>query len=116
MSHREKVERFLDEMSRRGVMKSTAAPPAWRAMWAIGLKAPPPHFLSFFTLAWTLGLSFGVLWGLAMGLTVWRAQSWTLSAAAGLAAGVLFGPVLAAYYRHSAAKLGLPAWERYPGD
>ena len=36
------------------------------------------------------------------------------TAAAGAAAGVLFGLCMAVYYRHSAAKLKLPSWGRYP--
>ena len=75
---------------------------------------PPPHFLGFVPMALTSGLLFGVLWGLAMWLFMWRTQGWVFSATAGIVAGTFFGLCLATYYRHSAAKLKLSTWDRYP--
>lgn len=115
MNHDEKVARFLDEMRRRGVNLSTAAPPAWRTAWRLGLRLPPPHFMEFVPLFLVTGTVFGAFWGLAMWFLVWRTMGSIFSATAALTAGVLFGFFMASYYRHSAVRLGLPPWEEYPG-
>jgi len=114
MTHREKVDYFIDDMAKRGVSEFTAAPPAWRTAWGLGLQVPPPHFLGFTTMALASGLPFGTLWGIAMWYLVWRFQGWAFATTAGIAVGILFGVCLAAYYRYSAAKHNLPSWREYP--
>ncbi|QEH34911.1 hypothetical protein OJF2_34560 [Aquisphaera giovannonii] len=113
MTHRDKVERFIAEMTQRGVNPYTAAPPAWRTAWGLGIEVPPPHFMAFVLLALTSGLFFGTLWGLAMRLVDWGALGWLSTMTVAAVAGALFGVCLAAYYRRSAARLELPSWERY---
>jgi hypothetical protein len=71
MTHAEKVDGFLQEMRGHGVNPGTAAPPAWRALWRLGLRVPPPHFMGFVPLALVTGVFFGVLWGLAMAFLIW---------------------------------------------
>jgi len=114
MTHREKVGLFITDMTKRGVNEFTAAPPAWRTAWGLGLKVPPPHFLGFVTMALTSGVFFGVLWGIAMWFLLWRSLGLGFGAVAGIVAGALFGISMATYYRRSAAKLNLPPWRRYP--
>jgi hypothetical protein len=115
MTHDEKVRCFIAEMRRRGVNQYTAAPPAWRTIWALGLPLPPPHFIAFVPLAIGTGLIFGELWGLAMWAAFWTAglEGWIIVRGAAVL-GLLFGLSLAAYYRCSAWRLGLPRWQDYP--
>lgn len=116
MTHCEKVDLFVADLARRGVSEYTSAPPAWRTAWALGLKVPPPHFISFIPMALTSGIFFGVFWGVAMHFMLWGSQGWRFSASAAVAAGILFGLCLAAYYGVSAAKHKLPSWEKYAAN
>lgn len=117
MNHTEKVAAMLEHLAPQGLSPYTLAPPAWRLLWAMGLKVPPPLFLGFAPMALGTGLVFAVGWGLLMSLLGWwpAGVSPLGALAAALGAGVLFGLALAAYYRHQARKLALPAWPDYQG-
>lgn len=64
MTHTQKVERMYRHMAALGVSRSTAAPPAWRVLWRMGIEAPPPLFMSFMPVA--LVLASGI-WPRSMG-------------------------------------------------
>ena len=115
MTYREKVDASIAGLIARGVNPYTAAPPAWRLAWILGAKVPPPHFMSFSSLALISGGFFGVLWGVAMWFVLWGSMGLPFATLMGLTAGALFGLSMGAYYRHSASKLKLPPWEEYRG-
>ena len=117
MTHQEKLEAMYRHMAVLGVSKSTAAPPAWRLLWRLGFEVPPPVFAPFAANALAMGAFFGLFWGVGMWAMLWARQGMPLAlmATSALAAGTLFGLVMAAYYRHLARKHGLPAWAEYAG-
>ena len=116
MTHAEKVEAMRSHMRALGVPASTAAPPAWRLLWRLGLETPPPLFLGFWPGALVMGGFFGLSWCLLMWLLLWRSQlpAWAMLLSAG-AAGLLFGLIMAGYFRYLARKHALPAWSEYRG-
>jgi hypothetical protein len=118
MNHQEKVAHFLNESEQRGIGRYTAAPPLYRLLWRMGIAIPPPHFMGFWGLALLMGVFFGVFWGLFMWFVLWRDDAMPLPFAIGsaLLAGLLFGVIMAAYYRWRAGKLALPRWQDYPGE
>jgi membrane associated rhomboid family serine protease len=115
MTHDEKVAYLLKDLRQKGVGQYTVAPPIYRLLWRLGVEVKPPHFASFWSLVVTTGVPFGVFWGIFMWALVWR-QSTPVGFAGGVAAlaGLLFGLVMAAYFRRRARKLALPRWENYP--
>jgi hypothetical protein len=116
MNHQEKVDYLLNDLAQRGVGKYTTAPPLYRLLWKLGIDVPPPHFAGFWPLAITMGVFFAVFWGIFMWFFLWRSEGTPPAVAVGssLIAGVLFGLIMAAYYRWRASKLALPRWEDYP--
>ena len=116
MTHREKIDHMMTDLARRGLARYSFAPPLWRMAWALRLPLRPPHFMGFLSNLLLSGSYFGIAWGAAMWLLVWPSQGFAFAASAGGAAGLLFGLSMAVYYRWSAAKLKLPAWEEYPTD
>jgi hypothetical protein len=114
MTHREKVDHLIADLSARGVSPFTTAPPTWRMAWGLGLPLPPPHFMGFIPLALLTGAMFGLVWGLVMWLGPWRSQSLEDALTASGVVGFFFGLIVAAYYRRSASRLNLPrSWARY---
>ena len=94
------------------------APPISRLLWRLGFQAPPLHFVPFAPAALYLGLFFGLSWGGTMSVFAWWA--WgdvpiTLMLGVSIAAGLMFGLFMAAYYAQGRKKYKLPAWEDLPG-
>jgi len=117
MTHQEKLEAMYGHMAMLGFSKNTAAPPAWRLLWRFGIDVPPPLFTPFMSGALAMGAFFGLAWGLLMWAILWAHQGMSaiLMAATALAAGALFGSLMAAYFRHVARKHRLPSWAEYTG-
>ncbi|WP_374603102.1 DUF6404 family protein [Arenimonas sp.] len=117
MDHYEKVDAMQRHLVPLGLSPYTLAPPAWRLMWKAGLQTPPPLFLGFLPLALGMGLFFAIGWGLMMWVLMWWREGMTIAAtvAVALLAGVVFGVVMAGYYRHHAKKHRLPTWSTYRG-
>jgi hypothetical protein len=113
-THRQKVERLVADLRKQGVSRHTVAPPLFRLLWALGLAVPPPLFLGPVTLTLLMGGFFGAVWGALMWLLLWHLPLGRVVASAALA-GLIFGLLMAAYYRWKAAQLRLPPWGRYPG-
>jgi Family of unknown function (DUF6404) len=118
MNYPSKLSSALALVAAAGIGRSSYAPPLYRLLWRVGLVLPPPHFASFgfnfvFFTAW-----FGVLWGAIMWVSVWSRQGMSSVVAAVEAgvAGVLFGLVLAAYYRYGARKHNLPLWSQVKAE
>src|ERR1700687_157801 len=109
MTHSEKVELLLKDLTQRGVRQYTVAPPLYRLLWRLGIEATPPHFASFWSLVLTMGAFFAIAWGIFMWLCLWRGEDMPPVAGFGVSimAGLLFGVIMAAYYRWSARRLAL---------
>lgn len=65
-----------------------------------------------------MGTVFGALWGAVMWLVLWswRGMPITFVLVAALGAGVLFGLLMATYFRYLARKHNLPSWTDYAGQ
>jgi hypothetical protein len=116
MTHKQKVEHLIADLRKHGVGPYTVAPPVFRLLWALGIRVPPPLFLGFLTLTVVMGLPFGLLWGAAMWLLMWRDMAPGVTIIAAAAAGLLFGLGMAAYCRWQASHLQLPSWKDYGSD
>ena len=115
MTHREKVDRLVRELRQRGVSRYTTAPPLFRILWAAGLEIPPPFFIAFLPLMLLVVVSFGVLFGALAWLTepvTFRLSS-TILLLLSATAGLLFGVIMATYFRWKATRLGLTSWREY---
>ena len=117
MSHQEKIERLIADLSEQGVSPQTTAPPMFRLLWSLGLKIPPPFYMRFSSLALLAGVPFGVLWGLFMWLLFWRSRvGLEHMVLFSLLAGVFFGLAMAGYYCWKFRRLKLPPWDSYGND
>jgi membrane associated rhomboid family serine protease len=115
MTHAEKVAYLLRDLGQKGIGQYAIAPPAYRLLWRLGIEARPPHFARFWSLAAAMAVGFGIVWGILMWFAVWQQSSSVIMAVTTAAlAGLLFGVIMAAYYRRQARKLALPGWEDYP--
>jgi hypothetical protein len=135
MTHRQKVDHLIEELRHRGLPASTAAPPLFRLLWALGLETPPPVFWGFIPSMLFMGGFFGFFFGLFMELAfliwlilgegLWLGHGggqllsrgifgFTVVAGVAAVAGLLFGLPMAAISRWKAAQLRLPSWEDYP--
>ena len=96
-----------------GIRRSNYAPPIVRLFWYLGIDVPPPHFASFLGVAAAAGIFFGSAWGICMWFAAWSPQGLPVPAAVVVAAvtGLMFGLAIAAYYRYSARKHGMPRWD-----
>jgi hypothetical protein len=119
MTHREKVDAALAYLKTRKISGSSAAPPFFRLCWALGIKIPPPHFLSFPATVLVLGVPFGLLMATALAVVALigslQVAPWLLLGLPGLAlmSGGAFGLLMAAYYRWTARNLNLPSWSDF---
>jgi len=125
MTHAEKLRCMERHLGALGVPRSLFAPPGYRAAWRMGLELPPPLFTGFLPLAAASGLAFAVLWAALVWLSMRMVHAFMpgavlaapmqFIAVAALAAGTVFGLVMAGVVRYRARKLGLPPWSRYTG-
>lgn len=117
LSFEQKTQAMRRQLAERKIAPGIAAPPFWRLLWKLGIALPPPLFLGFVPLTLLCGGFFAVLWGLVMYLASWRAQGTPLPTMllGMLAAGALFGLVMATVFRSHARRLQLPAWRDYTG-
>jgi hypothetical protein len=122
MSFDLKRTQALEIMARTGVWRSSYEPPAFRALWRIGVRIPPPHFIPFLPIALGVGLAFavlwGVTWGILMSLFVWSHTDFELQGVfiASGQAGLLFGVFMALYYAYGRYKYKLPKWNSLGDD
>ena len=118
MTHKEKLNKMFDELSKKGINKNIFAPPIYRLLWKIGIEIPPPLFSSFMSIFLFSGIFFGLLWGLLMWILLWRPENLPIAIAVigSAMAGVLFGLSIAAILRRKAKKYNLPLWKDYGKD
>ncbi len=117
MDFEAKRDAALKELSKAGIQKANYRPPVLLLAWKLGLKQRPPHYNTFWANTLFNGIWFGVMWGLAMWILLWRSEGMPVLGAllAALFAGFLFGSMMAAYYRWSARKHGLTSWDEFDG-
>ena len=87
-------------------------PLAYRFLWSLGAKVPPPHFQSFEALALLHGVGAGagfwLMW-LAFGSLP---SPFIASFFYAFVAGVVFGAAMAGLYTQESNQLGLPKWSQ----
>ena len=106
--------RLLDES---GISKSNYAPPLFRLLWRAGVDVPPPHFMSFFRSAVTMGTTFGIVWGLLFSvfeLLVDGAVNIPVLLLTAICCGFVFGLAVATYYSYGRRRYKLPEWSALP--
>ena len=106
---RRKVDAHIAEVGRLGVPRHVAAPPPFELLWSAGLEIPPPLFLGFLPMMAVAAVPAAIVSVLPIALLVRPAVALVLAAWCGL----IFGAIVAAYYRHKARDLALPVWEHY---
>lgn len=111
LSHRGKVDAHVAEAGKSGVSSYVAAPPPFRLLWTMDLAIPPPLFLGFAPMMLIAAIPFVVVWALLNAVLQWGGMVNGLIV--GTFAGLVFGALVAAYYRHKSQKLALPSWENY---
>ncbi|KIN62403.1 hypothetical protein Z946_1261 [Sulfitobacter noctilucicola] len=79
----------------------------------MGWLVKPPHYAPFWRVVLGYALWFGPVWGPLMWFLTWRAQGHGLVAAlvASVCAGLLFGVLMAIYYRRSRSRNKLSSWD-----
>ena len=118
MNHQEKVDRFVEDLTSRGAWKSNIAPPLWQLLWRLGVKTPPPLFLSFPKTLLIMGPVVGLLWGVIMWHLQYRDAGRTVLYAAILSAvfALVFSVVYAGIMGWMRKKYGLTTWEEYGAE
>ncbi len=117
MTQSRKLVSYKQHMVAKGIGESTAFPPAWHMLWAMGIELPPLPFLGFISLTLTAGGLFGPLFGLGawiLGNRGVREMPVNEALWVALVTGAAFGLIMAAYYRHLARKHRLGAWAAFP--
>jgi hypothetical protein len=84
-----------------------------RAMWSLGIKVRPPHFVSARRMFVIASLSFALGWGVGTWLLAWRHTVLSGITVAGIAVlgGLLFGAFMTVYYGYGRRTHKLPAWK-----
>lgn len=110
--HERKFQAAMNELEQSGMWRSNYAPIVMRIQRRLGQEVRPPHYASFMSTAIGYAFWFGGVWGILMWFAQWQAQGYTISAAVISAAfaGILFGAMIAGYYRWSGRKHGLSDW------
>ncbi len=113
------VRRAVADLADCGVRRSTAAPWPYRLAWLLGVPLRPPHFQSFLAVfaLHTLVVWLSIAVPLAVVFGLWLdAEAAAVAAVYSLAVPLIAGLSVAVYYRLTARRLGLPAWEEYTAD
>lgn len=81
-------------------------------LWMLGARVRPPHFQGFAANVVTSGTYFALVWGLLMWFILFSPRDASVMAAVQMSVlvGLLYGLVMAFYYRRSARKHDLPPW------
>ena len=111
--YEDRLARAMAQLEASGINALNHSPPVFRLARALGLRPRPPHFMSVARAILLTGPAFGLLWGLAMWVFVWREAGMSVLAAilVSILSGALFGLAMAGYYRWSGANAGLSRWE-----
>jgi Family of unknown function (DUF6404) len=118
MTHSEKLTRLYEHLPSLGLPPYTAAPPLYRLLWRLGVQVAPPIFGTFLTNVILMGGFFAFGYGLCLWLFLWSFDvnlSPAIAMFSSIFAGLLFGIIMAWYFRYKARQLKLPLWSQYTG-
>jgi uncharacterized protein DUF6404 len=103
----------IQELERKPISKRNCLPPMHRLQRKMRLRVRPPHYNSFFSNAFWLGLYFGVVWGLTFfGLmSIISDLDVPLALYGSLVAGCGFGLAMGKYYSDTSRKHSLSDWD-----
>ncbi|WP_341206551.1 DUF6404 family protein [uncultured Psychrosphaera sp.] len=113
MSYQSKLEKAQAELANTGMRESNYNPPIFILLRKLGLKIKPVHYNSFISNFVFSAIFFGLIWGLLMWFTTWSTQRLPIFnvVTTSIVSGVLFGLIMALYYKKSASKNGLSKWD-----
>lgn len=81
-------------------------------LWWMGVRVKPPHFQSFPANILTSGAYFAIVWGVLMWFILFspRDASGVAVMQLSVLVGLIYGVIMAFYYRLSARRHNLPDW------
>jgi hypothetical protein len=114
MSFQDKLEAAQKELNETNIWKSNHNPPISVLLRKFGFNIRPFHYCSFISNFLNASLWFSVVWGLIMWFSTWQSNDMSVQVAliTSLSAGLLFGIIMAVYYKHSAKKNNLSGWHK----
>lgn len=109
--YRSRMLAIVEELHAQGMGRYTAAPPAYRLAWRLGIRVPPPIYQSSFSFALQAGARFAVGFGLLMWVLFWRSEQHSLMRVllTSTVAGAVFGLRMAAVHRSQRKRFRRPA-------
>ncbi len=114
LSFQEKLKKAHKEMDEAGIKRSNYNSAILVLLRKLGLNIKPFQYYSFLqsfiiTSAW-----FATAWGLLMWFTTWQFSSTPvlIALSTSVFAGLLFGLIMALYFKRSAKKNNLSSWEK----
>jgi membrane associated rhomboid family serine protease len=112
-----KIQSALSVLAETSMRPSSYAPPLHRLLWRLGFNIRPPHFAGFVSNFLATGTWFAVVWGAIMWFAAWARRGMSVGTAisTAIAAGTIFGLLMAYYYRRGARKHSLPSWSEIQG-
>jgi hypothetical protein len=112
MSFMDKLEAAQKELSETNIWKSNHNPPILVLLRKLGFNIRPFHYCSFMYNFLTFSVWFGGAWGLIMWFTTWQSDDMPIQIAllTSLFAGLLFGSLMALYFKRSAKENKLSDW------
>jgi hypothetical protein len=111
----EKIDLAVDDLRARGVRKATAAPLFYCLLWRLGIATAPPLYQGFLGTFVLQGCMFGVPLGAVLACADRRLAP-DGAILLGTAGGIIYGALMALYFRVNAYRLGLPKWDDYLPD
>ena len=114
MSFQDKLKNAHTEMDRAGIKNSNYNSPILVLLRKSGLNIKPFQYYSFLQSFLITSAWFGSVWGLLMWFTTWQSSSTSglFALATSVFAGLLFGLIMALYFKRSAKKNNLSTWEQ----
>lgn len=108
-----KFSAAMEELASAGVQKSAHATGALHLAKALGFKPRPPLYASVLSNTISLGAIFAIVWGLLMYVFAWGASNVPIYVALGAAiiAGLLFGLLMAFFFRFVRRRKKLTCWD-----
>lgn len=108
-----KKNRAIAIMMRKGMWRSTYAPPCHVFLWKLGVRIPPPPFSRFWTNFICFAGIYTPFWGVVMWFVLWKDRGTGLVHAfvAALTIGLLFGIMMAGIQRLLKMAHHLPDWD-----
>jgi hypothetical protein len=115
MTPLDKIHLAVDDLRARGVRKATAAPLLYRLLWRLGIATAPPLYQGFLGTFVLQGCVFGVPLGAVLACADRRLAP-DGAILLGTAGGIIYGALMALYFRIYAYRLGFPKWDDYLPD